>query len=482
VTTSSPSTSGPDDRPARQPAVAAAERGPRIAVLGTGYLGATHAVCMAELGFTVIGYDVDATKVDRLEAGEVPIFEPGLEELLRKNLESGRLSFTTDIAAIAGWADVHFVCVGTPQRAGDGGADLRYVDAAVDQLIAAGLAPGALIVGKSTVPAGTAAGLAARVSAAAPDVELAWNPEFLREGFAVNDTLRPDRLVFGVAPGGAAEARLRTVYAATIEAGTPVVVTDYATAELVKVAANAFLATKISFINAMAEICDVAGADVLELATSIGYDARIGNRFLRPGIGFGGGCLPKDIRAFQARATELGAGSSLAFLAEIDAVNLRARERAVTLTRSALSGTVAGRRLGVLGAAFKPNSDDIRDSPALDIAAALAAEGAQVTVYDPAAIPNARLRYPTLAYAASVREAVTAADAVLVLTEWAEFRTLDPAALRAYAAGSVVVDGRHALDERRWRAAGWTYHSLGRPSGPRDETGEGDLADDEAAA
>ncbi|WP_045877534.1 UDP-glucose/GDP-mannose dehydrogenase family protein [Pseudofrankia sp. DC12] len=460
----------------------AAGTGPRIAVLGTGYLGATHAVCMAELGFTVVGYDVDATKVERLAAGEVPIFEPGLEELLRKNLESGRLSFTTDIDGIAGWADVHFVCVGTPQRAGDGGADLRYVDAAVDQLIAAGLAPGALIVGKSTVPAGTAAGLAARISTAAPDVELAWNPEFLREGFAVEDTLRPDRLVFGVRPGGAAEVRLRAVYAATIEAGTPVVVTDYATAELVKVAANAFLATKISFINAMAEICDVAGADVLELATAIGYDARIGNRFLRPGIGFGGGCLPKDIRAFQARATELGAGSSLAFLAEIDAVNLRARQRAVTLTRAALGGTVAGRRLGVLGAAFKPNSDDIRDSPALDIAAALAAEGARVSVYDPAAVPNARLRYPSLEYAASVREAVTAADAVLVLTEWAEFRSLDPAALLPHVAGAVVVDGRHALDEQRWRDAGWEYHSLGRPSQPASPAGEGELRDDEAAA
>ena len=499
VIRSSASTPSPDERPAAPPAAGSREAAPataaedptppvfsqdralpafgqdralsafgqdralRIAVLGTGYLGATHAVCMAELGFTVIGYDVDAAKVERLSVGEVPIFEPGLEELLRKNLESGRLSFTTDVSQIARWADVHFVCVGTPQRAGDGGADLRYVDAAVDGLIAAGLAPGALIVGKSTVPAGTAAGLAARISAAAPDVELAWNPEFLREGFAVDDTLRPDRLVFGVTPGGAAEARLRAVYAATIEAGTPVVVTDYATAELVKVAANAFLATKISFINAMAEICDVAGADVLELATSIGYDARIGNRFLRPGIGFGGGCLPKDIRAFQARADELGAGASLAFLAEVDAVNLRARERAVALTRAALGGSVAGRRLGVLGAAFKPNSDDIRDSPALDIAAALAAEGAEVTVYDPAAIPNARLRYPTLAYAASAREAVSAADATLVLTEWAEFRTLDPAALLVHVAGPVIIDGRHALDERRWRDAGWTYHSLGRP-------------------
>jgi UDPglucose 6-dehydrogenase len=421
---------------------------------------------MAELGFWVIGVDTDADKIGRLSAGEVPFFEPGLEELLRKNLEAGRLSFTTAAAEVAGAADVHFICVGTPQRGSDGAADMRYVDAAVGSLIEAGLSPGALVVGKSTVPAGTAARLAGWLAAAAPGVELAWNPEFLREGFAVDDTLRPDRLVFGVAAGGRAEETLRSVYAATIDAGTPVVVADYATAELVKVAANAFLATKISFINAMAEICDATGADVTRLAAALSYDARIGRRFLRPGIGFGGGCLPKDIRAFQARADELGAADALAFLGEIDAVNLRARSRTVTLTTRALGGDVAGRTIAVLGAAFKPNSDDIRDSPALEVAAALAAAGARVTVYDPAAMPHAKVRYPQLGYATSVLHAVHGADAVLLLTEWHEFRELDPTTLRRQVAGTVIVDGRHALDPDEWRQAGWAYHSLGRPSAP----------------
>ncbi|WP_051105578.1 UDP-glucose dehydrogenase family protein [Parafrankia discariae] len=456
----------------------------RIGVVGTGYLGATHAVCMAELGYEVMGLDTDADKVRRLGAGEVPFFEPGLEELLRKHLEAGRLSFTGDPAEVAGWADVHFICVGTPQRAGDGAADMTYVDAAVETLIRAGLRPDALVVGKSTVPAGSAERLARRLAAgtggtgpgearageadageaaAGGGAELAWNPEFLREGFAVDDTLRPDRLVFGVRPGGRGEAVLRAVYAATIEAGTPVIVTDYATAELVKVAANAFLATKISFINAMSEVCDAAGGDVTSLARALSHDARIGGRFLRPGIGFGGGCLPKDIRAFHARAAEIGAGPALGFLTEVDRINLRARQRTVSLITRTLGGQVAGRRITVLGAAFKPNSDDIRDSPALEISAELHRAGARVVVYDPAAMANARRRFPELEYAPSAHEAATGADALAVLTEWTEFRDLDPDALTPRVAGRVVVDGRHALDGPTWRRAGWAYHALGRP-------------------
>jgi UDPglucose 6-dehydrogenase len=438
----------------------------RISVIGTGYLGATHAVCMSELGFSVVGVDVDQAKVDSLAGGTVPFFEPGLEELLRKNLDSGRLSFTTSFAEAAG-ADVHFLCVGTPQRADSQAADLRYLDAAVDGLVGAGLKAGSLVVGKSTVPAGTAAALAARLAAQAPLVGLGWNPEFLREGFAVEDTLRPDRLVLGVpalAGGQRAEETLRAVYATAIAAGTPVVVTDFATAELVKVAANAFLATKISFINAMAEICEVTGGDVQTLSTALGYDARIGRRFLGSGVGFGGGCLPKDIRAFRARAEELGAGQAVGFLAEVDAINLRRRTRVAELATELLGGDVTGRRVAVLGAAFKPNSDDIRDSPALDVAELLREAGAVVTVTDPAAIPNARRRHPELRYADNAAAAAVDADIVLHLTEWADFREIDPAALRAHVRTPIVIDGRNTLDIPRWRAAGWAYHALGRPN------------------
>ncbi|WP_308301745.1 UDP-glucose dehydrogenase family protein [Frankia umida] len=439
---------------------------PTISVIGTGYLGATHAVCMAELGFEVLGVDIDANRIRQLSAGDTPFYEPGLAALLRSNLEAGRLSFTCSIAAAVDHADVHFVCVGTPQRPDSQAADLRHVDAVISGLIAAGLGPRSLVVGKSTVPVGTTARLAARIAAAAPGAELAWNPEFLREGFAVEDTLHPDRLVFGVTSGGRAEAVLRALYSRMIDASTPVIVTDYATAELVKVAANAFLATKISFINAMSEVCDATGGDVVELADALAHDDRIGPLFLRAGIGYGGGCLPKDVRAFQARARELGVGPALSFLGEVDAVNMRARARAVRLAHELLGGDPMNRAVAVLGAAFKPNSDDIRDSPALDVATALRRDGAHVAVYDPAAAANARDRHPNLHIADSVIGAVAGAEIVLVLTEWSEFRTLDPAALRRHVARPVVIDGRGVLDPDAWRGAGWTYRALGRPPRP----------------
>ena len=434
---------------------------PRLTVIGTGYLGATHAVCMAELGFDVLGLDVDEKKIMSLQRGDVPFFEPGLPELLRKNLETGRLRFTTSYEEVGAFGDVHFVCVGTPQKKGEMAADMTYVDAAFTALLAH-VHDGALLVGKSTVPAGTAERLAVLIAASGKDVELAWNPEFLREGFAIEDTLTPDRLVFGVRSAGA-EAKLRAAFAPVLDRPTPVVVTDFATAQLVKVAANAFLATKISFINAMAEVCEATGGDVTMLSKALSYDTRIGGRFLHAGLGFGGGCLPKDIRAFMARAGELGVDQALSFLKEVDAINLRRRARMIDLARELVGGSFGGMRVAVLGAAFKPNSDDIRDSPALDVAASIQLQGAAVTLYDPAAMDNARDRHPELGYRESSIDAARGADIVLHLTEWAEFREMDPSALSDVVASRRIVDGRNALDPARWRAAGWTYRALGRP-------------------
>ena len=440
---------------------------PRLTVVGTGYLGATHAVCMAELGFEVLGLDVDLSKVDRLNAGAVPFFEPGLPELLRKNLDTGRLRFTASYDEVGRFGDVHFLCVGTPQLSGEMAADVSHVNAAFDALLPH-LREGALVVGKSTVPIGTAERLTSQLRAAqaagtaAPGVELAWNPEFLREGFAVEDTLAPDRLVFGVA-SGRAEAVLRAAFAPVIEVPTPVVVTDLATAQLVKVAANAFLATKISFINAMAEVCEVTGADVTQLSRALSHDTRIGGRFLHAGLGFGGGCLPKDIRAFMARAGELGVDQALTFLREVDAINLRRRGRMVEIAREVAGGSFGGMRVAVLGAAFKPDSDDVRDSPALDVAATMQRQGAAVCVFDPQAMDNARVKHPELGYRPSAVAAARGADLVLHLTEWTEFRQMDPRVLSAVVAGRHIVDGRNALDPARWREAGWTYRALGRP-------------------
>jgi UDPglucose 6-dehydrogenase len=420
---------------------------PRLTVIGTGYLGATHAVCMAELGFEVLGLDVDAAKVEALQSGKVPFFEPGLPELLRKNLDTGRLRFTTSFEEVGAFGDVHFLCVGTPQKKGEYAADMTYVDAAFRSLVPH-LRDGALVVGKSTVPAGTAERLAEELATTvtASGVELAWNPEFLREGFAIEDTLTPDRMVFGVR-SEQAEAKLRAAFAPVIDLPTPVVVTDFATAQLVKVAANAFLATKISFINAMAEVCEATGGDVKKLSEALSHDTRIGGRFLHAGLGFGGGCLPKDIRAFMARAGELGVDQALSFLKEVDAINLRRRARMVDLARESLGGSFAG----------------IRDSPALDVAASIQQQGAAVALYDPAAMENAARIHPEIGYRESAVEAARGADIVLHLTEWKEFRTMDPSALSEVVAHKRIVDGRNALDPVLWREAGWSYRALGRP-------------------
>jgi UDPglucose 6-dehydrogenase len=434
---------------------------PRATVIGTGYLGATHAACLAELGFDVLGLDTDPAKVEALAQGELPFYEPGLPELIARHTATGRLRFTTSVAEVAAFADVHFVCVGTPQRRDSMAADTSHVIAAVRSLVPA-LRRDALVVGKSTVPVGTAADLQAlATSLAADDVEVgvAWNPEFLREGRAVEDTLRPDRLVVGVADPRH-EKILRELYRPLTDAGVPFVVTDLATSELVKVSANAFLATKISFVNAIAELCEAAGGDVVALTEAIGHDPRIGHQFLSAGLGFGGGCLPKDIRALMARAGELGVDEALTFLREVDAVNMRRRARTVALAVEECGGSVLGRRIAVLGAAFKPGTDDVRDSPALNVAAQLQLAGAHVRVYDPQALETAARTFPTLGYATSVEEAVTGADLVLHLTEWDEFAALDPAVLRP--AARVVIDGRNALDRDRWVAAGWRFRALGR--------------------
>ena len=431
----------------------------KLSVIGTGYLGATHAACMASLGFEVIGYDTDTNKIDLLSKAKVPFYEPDLEELLAAQIKSGRLTFTKNINDLA-TADVHFICVGTPQVKGGNAADLSYVNSALEG-IAKIVKPGGLVVGKSTVPVGTASKLRDRLIALNPKADLAWNPEFLREGFAVEDTLKPNRLVVGVV-SDEAEKILKEVYAANLKENIPWVRADLPTAELVKVAANSFLATKISFINAMAEVCEASGGDITVLAKAIGYDPRIGSRFLQAGIGFGGGCLPKDIRAFMARAEELGAKQAVEFLKEIDAINLRARQRIIELVRKDLSNDLSGKKIAVLGAAFKPDSDDVRDSPALDISAQIQAAGAIVTVHDPKAITNAQKRFPGLNYAQDINETLKDAELVLHLTEWKIYREINPVQIKSLVKSAIIIDGRNALDREAWRAAGWKFRALGR--------------------
>lgn len=431
----------------------------KLSVIGTGYLGATHAACMASLGFEVIGFDTESSKVDLLSKGKVPFYEPDLEELLAQQIKAKRLTFTNKVEDLSD-ADVHFICVGTPQIKNGNAADLTYVNSALDS-IAKYVKPGGLVVGKSTVPVGTATKLRSRLIELNPNADLAWNPEFLREGFAVEDTLRPNRLVVGVATDSA-EKILKDVYAVNLKENTPWVRADLPTAELVKVAANSFLATKISFINAMAEVCEASGGDVTVLAKAIGYDPRIGSRFLQAGIGFGGGCLPKDIRAFMARAEELGASQAVEFLKEIDAINLRARQRIIELVRKDLSDDLVGKKVAVLGAAFKPDSDDVRDSPALDISAQIQAAGAHVTVHDPKAISNAQKRFPGLSFSQDIDSTLKDAEIVLHLTEWKIYRDIDPTQIKKLVKTAIMIDGRNALDRELWRAAGWKFRALGR--------------------
>lgn len=432
----------------------------RLSVIGCGYLGAVHAAAMASLGHDVVGIDVDPNRIEALSRGYAPFFEPGLPELLEDGLSTGKLRFSTDVADAHG-ARVHFVAVGTPQSS-DGSADLSYVKSSLESLLPH-LEVGDVVAGKSTVPVGTAALLETRVENTG--ATLVWNPEFLREGFAVKDTIAPDRIVVGLSPGPRADeavSLMREVFSVALDANTPFLTMDLATAELVKVAANAFLATKISFINAVADVAEVAGADITQLAEAIGLDERIGRRFLGAGIGFGGGCLPKDIRAFTARAEELGRGESVKFLREVDRLNMGRRDRAVGHALKALGGDVTGRRITVLGAAFKPNSDDVRDSPGLDVAAKLHNLGAIVRVTDPEAIENAQRLHPELEFVSSTHEALRGADLVMLVTEWEEYKQLDAKIVASLTSHQIMVDGRNALSPREWREEGWTYIGMGR--------------------
>ena len=437
----------------------------RMTVIGTGYLGATHAACMAELGHEVLGVDVDEDKISVLQSGKVPFFEPRLPEVLERNIDAGRLGFSTDYDEAAQFANVHFLGVGTPQRRGSYAADMTYVKAVITDLVPK-LRGEHAIFGKSTVPVGTAAELQELADSLAPEgtrVEIAWNPEFLREGYAVHDTITPDRIVIGTRESESrAEELAREIYAQPLAQDTPFIVADLQTAELVKVSANAFLATKISFINAVSEICEIAGADVVALADAIGIDKRIGRKFLGAGLGFGGGCLPKDIRAFMARAGELGADQALTFLREVDAINMRRRDRMVDLSKEAFNGSLLGHRVTVLGCAFKPNSDDVRDSPALSVAGSLSLAGAAVTIYDPEGMDNAKKVFPTLDYAADTESALREAELVILATEWQQFKELDPNEAGELVDNKHIIDGRNVLDVAAWSNAGWKIQALGR--------------------
>ncbi|MFI9391714.1 UDP-glucose dehydrogenase family protein [Streptomyces bauhiniae] len=437
----------------------------RVSVIGCGHLGIPHAAAMAELGHEVIGVDVDQAKVDRLNAGECPIYETGLPELLTRHTASGRLRFTTDISEAAGFAELHFIGVGTPIDADGRSYDTAQVFGAIRRL-APHLGRPCTIVGKSTVSVGTTAQVAAlaqRLAPAGKGVEVVWNPEFLREGHAVEDTLRPDRLIAGVTTAEGEKA-IRAVYAPIIDAGVPIFITDAQTAELAKGAANTYLGLKISYINAVADMCEAAGGDVARIVDILGIDPRIGSGGMRPGIGYGGGCLPKDVRAFTASARALGADAAAALLRAAEVINEQRTDVAFGLiTRALDERPVSGARITVWGAAFKPGTNDVRESPALALAQTLQQAGGIVTVHDPQAVPTAMVRNPELEYTDDLAGSLDGADLVVLATEWTEYRSADPRTLAGRPANALLVDCRTTLDPEPWRAAGWTVHQLGRP-------------------
>lgn len=432
----------------------------QITVVGMGYLGVTHAVTMSKLGHQVLGIENNLDRISALENGVLPFYEPGLEIALRDELLSGRLSFAKTHDLRTNEASVHFICVGTPQKEDSLGADTRQVFTAVREL-SQWLKPKCVVVGKSTVPLGTAKAIRTLLEeSSSPEVRVAWNPEFLREGSALEDSLKPDRIVVG-AWDSDTFAILREVYGPLIEKQVPFLEMDVDTAELVKASANAYLATKISFINAMAEIAEVSGADVGGLALALGFDKRIGNEFLEPGIGYGGGCLPKDLRSLIATAEELGAEQSIQMLKAVDSVNRRRRQRVVDMARQIL-GDVEGKKLAVLGVSFKPDTDDSRESPSLEVAFRLQNLGMEVVVHDPKALNQLRAKRTNIYYESDLEDALSGADLIFLGTQWQEYLDLDPFRVRELTCGREVIDGRNFLNRELWSKAGFRVHSLGK--------------------
>ncbi|WP_031074225.1 UDP-glucose dehydrogenase family protein [Streptomyces sp. NRRL WC-3742] len=439
----------------------------RVSVIGCGHLGASHAAAMAELGHEVVGVEIDPDKCAILATGASWFYEAGMDDLLAKHVPTGRLRFTTSLAEAAAFADVHFLAVGTPLRADGQGYDVSQVLGAAEQLVPLLTRP-ATIIGKSTVTVGTVARLQQIITerAGVEGIELVWNPEFLREGHAVADSLFPDRILVGLS-SPTALATVEQVYAPIMARGDiEMVVTDPATAEVAKSAANAFLATKISYINAMAQVCDLTGANIDDVAHVMGIDKRIGHGGMRAGLGYGGGCLPKDVAAFAHAVTLLGATDATGLLDAVQAVNRSRMDTAVQLVTRAVGRPLAGLTIGYLGAAFKAGTSDVRDSPALRLADRLHDLGATVRVHDPESLDNARHSHPHLAFAPTALDAVSGADLVVIATEWGQY-TRDPKLPVAAAdrtPARTVVDVRNALDAEPWLAAGWTVHQMGRPT------------------
>ena len=435
-----------------------------IAIVGAGYVGLVSAACFAEFGVDVWLLDSDASKITALREGRIPIYEPGLDRLVADNARDGRLHFCDTLEEAITGADAVFLAVGTPSRRGDGHADLSYVFAAAEQVARAAQGPLTLVT-KSTVPVGTGAKIAALVRAIRPDISVATNPEFLREGAAITDFMRPDRVVIGIEPGELGEralATLKRLYRPLYLIETPIVATSLETAEIIKYAANSFLAMKVSFINEVADLCERAGADVHDVARGIGLDGRIGRKFLHPGPGYGGSCVPKDTLAFARTAQDLGA--PLRLVEATIAVNEDRKHAMARRVIAALGGDVAGKRIAILGLTFKPETDDMRDAPALVVLPELAAAGAELHVYDPEGMEQARSMLPTgITYAATALAAAADADAVVLLTEWNEFRALSPEKLRGVMRGDALLDFRNVYDPAAMRAAGFAYSSIGRP-------------------